>query len=42
MREAAQKLLATEARAIARASERLGPEFDRALSLVLDSSCKVV
>jgi len=42
MRPAAQKLLETEARAIARASARLGAEFERAVELILDSSGKVV
>jgi len=42
MLPAARQLLDTEARAIARASERLGPAFERAVSFILDSSGKTV
>ncbi len=42
MLSVAKALLDTEARAIARASERLGEEFSRAVALILSASGKVV
>lgn len=42
MLPAARNLLDTEARAITRASERLGPDFERAARLVLEAEGRVV
>lgn len=42
MLPAARHLLETEARAITRASQRLGPEFERAVRLILESEGRVI